>query len=95
MFAPVVKSVPAFHTMDRFAATEQMFDQALKLPPGASRDRFVMERCEGDMELGSYLVVDLGLVARKPFIVGLGFAGLLTALGAFAYVRRRSVAKRQ
>ncbi len=38
--------------------------------------------------LGSYLVVHLGLVARKPFILGLGFAGLLIALGTFAYVRR-------
>ncbi len=37
--------------------------------------------------LGSYLLVDLGLVARKPFIIGLGVAGLLVALGAFAYVR--------
>lgn len=38
--------------------------------------------------LGSYLLVDLGLVARKPFVIGLGLAGLATALGAFAYVRR-------
>ena len=40
--------------------------------------------------LGSYLLVDLELVARKPFIVGLGFAGLLVALGTFVYVRRKS-----
>jgi hypothetical protein len=40
--------------------------------------------------LGCYLLVDLGLVSRKPFIVELGLAGLLVALGAFAYVRRRS-----
>ena len=38
--------------------------------------------------LGSYLLVDLELVARKPFIIGLGVAGLLGALGAFVYVRR-------
>ena len=38
--------------------------------------------------LGSYLLVDLGLVARKPFIIGLGAVGLVVALGAFAYVRR-------
>jgi len=37
--------------------------------------------------LGSYLLVDLGLVARKPFIIGLGLTGLVVALGAFAYVR--------
>jgi serine/threonine protein kinase len=37
--------------------------------------------------LGSYLLVDLGLVARKPFIIGLGLTGLIVALGAFAYVR--------
>lgn len=38
--------------------------------------------------LGSYLLVDLELVARKPFIIGLGVAGLLGALGAFVYIRR-------
>jgi hypothetical protein len=38
--------------------------------------------------LGCYLLVDLGLVARKPFILGLGGVGLAVALGAFAYVRR-------
>ncbi len=38
--------------------------------------------------LGSYLLVDLELVARKPFIICLGVAGLLGALGAFVYVRR-------
>ncbi|HEY6166900.1 MAG TPA: serine/threonine-protein kinase, partial [Verrucomicrobiae bacterium] len=38
--------------------------------------------------LGSYLLVDLGLVNRKPFIIGLGVAGLAAALAAFAYVRR-------
>lgn len=37
--------------------------------------------------LGSYLLVDLGLVAKKPFIIGLGFLGLLLALSALAYVR--------
>jgi hypothetical protein len=40
--------------------------------------------------LGSYLLVDLHLVSRKPFIVGLGLTGLLVALSAFTYVRRRS-----
>jgi hypothetical protein len=38
--------------------------------------------------LGCYLLTDLGLVARKPFIIGLGLTGLIVALGAFAYVRR-------
>jgi serine/threonine protein kinase len=40
--------------------------------------------------LGSYLLVDLGLVNRKPFIIGLGFAGVLVALATFLYVKRRS-----
>jgi hypothetical protein len=39
--------------------------------------------------LGSYLLVDLGLVARQPFIIGLGVSGLLVALGTFVYVQRR------
>ena len=37
--------------------------------------------------LGCYLLVDLGLVAREPFIVGLGLTGLLVALGAHLCVR--------
>jgi hypothetical protein len=45
--------------------------------------------------LGCYLLVDLELVERKPFIIGLGFAGLFIALGTFAYVRRRSIASRK
>jgi len=43
--------------------------------------------------LGSYLLVDLGLVARQPFIIGLGVVGLAAALGAFAYVRRGTQAR--
>ncbi len=39
--------------------------------------------------LGSYLLVDLELIARRPFIVGLGVFGLVVALGAFVYVRQR------
>jgi hypothetical protein len=39
--------------------------------------------------LGSYLLVDLGLVARKPFIIALGGCGLLIAIGAFIYVQAR------
>jgi serine/threonine-protein kinase len=40
--------------------------------------------------LGSYLLVELGIVHRKPFIIGLGLAGLLVALGACAVARRRA-----
>jgi serine/threonine protein kinase len=39
--------------------------------------------------LGSYLLVDLGLVARRPFIVALGGCGLLIAVSAFIYVQAR------
>jgi len=39
--------------------------------------------------LGCYLLVNLGLVAREPFIVGVGLTGLLVALGTYVYVRRR------
>ncbi|PWU21013.1 MAG: hypothetical protein C5B50_02735 [Verrucomicrobia bacterium] len=38
--------------------------------------------------LGSFLLVHLDLVKPKPFIIGLGLAGLTVALAAFAYVRR-------
>jgi hypothetical protein len=59
------------------------------LAPFRSRWRLLVGGLVG-CGLGSYLLVDLGLVARKPFIIGLGFAGLLVALGTVAYVRRRS-----
>ena len=59
------------------------------LAPFRSRWRLLVGGLAG-CGLGSYLLVDLGLVARKPFILGLGFAGLLAALSTFIYVRRRS-----
>jgi serine/threonine protein kinase len=64
------------------------------LAPFRSRWRLLVGGLAG-CGLGSYLLVDLGIVDRKPFIIGLGFAGLLVALGTFAYVRRRSQAKRR
>jgi serine/threonine protein kinase len=57
------------------------------LAPFRSRWRMLVGGLLG-CGLGSYLLVDLGLVARKPFIIGLGVVGLAVALGAFAYVRR-------
>ncbi len=64
------------------------------LAPFRSRWRLLVGGLLG-CGLGSYLLVDLGIVDRKPFIVGLGFAGLLAALGAFVYVRRRALAKQR
>jgi hypothetical protein len=43
--------------------------------------------------LGSFLLVDLGLVQRQPFIIGLGLFGLAVALGAFVYVQQRQGAR--
>jgi serine/threonine protein kinase len=39
--------------------------------------------------LGSYLLVEFDLVARRPFIIGLGVSALLCALAAFLYVETR------
>jgi serine/threonine-protein kinase len=64
------------------------------LAPFRSRWRLLVGGLAG-CGLGSYLLVELGIVDRKSFIVGLGFAGLLAALGSFAYVRRREQAKRR
>jgi hypothetical protein len=64
------------------------------LAPFRSRWRLLVGGLAG-CGLGSYLLVELGIVDRKPFIIGLGFAGLLIALGTFAYVRRRSQAERR
>jgi hypothetical protein len=59
------------------------------LAPFRSRWRMLVGGLLG-CGLGSYLLVDLGLVQRKPFILGIGFAGLAVALATFAYVRRRA-----
>ena len=59
------------------------------LAPFRSRWRLLVGGLVG-CGLGSYLLVELGLVARKPFVIGLGLAGLLVSLGAFGYVRWRS-----
>lgn len=57
------------------------------LAPFRSRWRMLVGGLLG-CGLGSYLLVDLGLVQRKPFVIGLGLVGLVVALGAFIYVRR-------
>jgi len=64
------------------------------LAPFRSRWRLLVGGLAG-CGLGSYLLVDLGIVDRTSFIIGLGFAGLLTALGTFAYVRRREQTKQR
>ena len=58
------------------------------LAPFRSRWRLLVGGLAG-CGLGSYLLVELGIVNRKSFIIGLGFAGLLIALGTFAYVQRK------
>jgi len=62
------------------------------LAPFRSRWRLLVGGLAG-CGLGSYLLVELGIVDRKSFVIGLGFAGLLVALGTFAYVRRRAQTK--
>jgi serine/threonine protein kinase len=54
------------------------------LAPFRSRWRMLVGGLTG-CGLGSYLLVDLDIVARQPFIIGLGGVGLTVALGAFAY----------
>ncbi len=62
------------------------------LAPFRSRWRLLVGGLAG-CGLGSYLLVELRIVDRESFIVGLGLAGLLAALGTFAYVRRRAQAR--
>jgi serine/threonine-protein kinase len=64
------------------------------LAPFRSRWRLLVGGLAG-CGLGSYLLVEKDIVDPKSFIVGLGLAGLLAALGTFAYVRRRAQAKRR
>ena len=62
------------------------------LAPFRSRWRMLVGGLAG-CGLGSYLLVNLGLVARKPFIIGLGLVGLSVALGTFVYVKRGTWAR--
>jgi hypothetical protein len=57
----------------------------LVLGPWRSRWRMLVGAL-GGMALGSYLLIDLNLVPRKPFVLILGAAGLLTALVAYRYL---------
>jgi hypothetical protein len=57
------------------------------LAPFKSRWRMLVGGLAG-LGLGSYLLVDLEIVPRKPFIIGVGCVGLTIAIGAFTYVRR-------
>lgn len=63
------------------------------LAPFRSRWRMLVGGLAG-CGLGSFLLVHLNLVARKPFIIGLGLLGLAVALGAFIYVNRGTRAGR-
>jgi ABC-type Na+ efflux pump permease subunit len=56
------------------------------LAPFRSRWRMLVGGLVG-CGLGSYLLVHLDLVARKPFIIGLGMLGLVVALSAFVYLK--------
>jgi hypothetical protein len=58
------------------------------LAPFRSRWRLLVGGLAG-CGLGSYLLVELGLVARTPFIIGLGGVGLVVGLGTFVYVQQR------
>ena len=42
----------------------------------------------GGVALGSYLLIDLNLVPRKPFVLSLGAVGLVVALAAYVYLLR-------
>ncbi|MCC7373682.1 MAG: serine/threonine protein kinase [Verrucomicrobiales bacterium] len=63
----------------------------LLLVIGAWRGRWrLLVGALGGLALGSYLLVELGLVPRAPFIFARGGAALLVAVLAFAYLLRAS-----
>lgn len=57
----------------------------LVLGPWRSRWRMLMGALSG-VALGSFLLVDLNLVSRKPFVLGMGGVGLVVALGSYLYL---------
>lgn len=58
----------------------------LGLGPWRSRWRLLLGGM-GGVALGSYLLIDLNLVPRKAFVLGLGLVGLAIALVAYFYLR--------
>jgi hypothetical protein len=66
----------------------------LALAPWRSRWRLMVGGLAG-LALGSYLLVDLELVAKKPFVFALGIVGMLVALGTYAYLRRAARPRRR
>ena len=65
----------------------------LALSPWRARWRLMVGGLAG-LALGSYLLVDLELVAKQPFVLALGAAGLLVAVGTYAYLRRTARPRR-
>jgi serine/threonine protein kinase len=63
----------------------------LLLGPWRSRQRFLLAGLIG-IGLGSHLLIDCQLVRKLPFLIGLGAAGLLAALGTFIHLLRKSEA---
>jgi hypothetical protein len=59
----------------------------LATAPWRSRWRLLVGGLAG-LGFGSYLLVDLSLVAKKPFVVWLGTAGFVLAVCTYAYLRR-------
>ncbi|HTD68709.1 MAG TPA: serine/threonine-protein kinase, partial [Candidatus Limnocylindria bacterium] len=57
----------------------------LVLGPWRSRWRMLVGALSG-VALGSYLLIDLNLVPRRPFVLCLGGIGLLTALAVYIYL---------
>ena len=60
----------------------------LLLGPWRGRRQFLISGLAG-IALGSHLLIDLELVAKAPFVLCLGFAGILVALGTYAYLHFR------
>jgi hypothetical protein len=60
----------------------------LVVAPFHSRWRMLVGGLAG-CGLGSYLLVNLGLVNRMQFILDLGLTGLLVALGTYVFMQRR------
>lgn len=58
----------------------------LALGPWRSRWRLLLGGL-GGVALGSHLLLDLNLVAKKPFVLGLGAIGITIALVAYWYLR--------
>ena len=78
LLAPIVVQILLFHIVLEPAGLPMAVILVLLLAPWRGRRGFLFSGLAG-LAAGSHLLIDLDLVAKAPFVLGLGVAGILVA----------------